>query len=597
MFKNCLSRFNTADKKKKIESKARLSKNSLKAGKGAPLESDRGLFSKVASRIPRPAQTKDLNQRIFEAEQQLQDVGNQNQSLEEEIAVEEELKEKDNFLTDEEDSQTDRNIFTMVEKKQMILPGTRDAPKFSASKPKELRRFIRQLEDLWKEAGIDSPEERKQGLGKYADQESEEEWRALDTYGVGHSWEEFKKEILENYPEASAAERGTPARIRQIVREAEGIEMGDTTKLYAYRRAFLAEANKLKKPPAVMSNRELVELFMGGLSLNLGQAVLQYLGGMKRSKKKEKEREGESETERRPEDRYDLEEVCRAAGEVSENAQGMLSYRWTSAVGSQGQKRGSSLVQSSSTTGAEPSNFSNKLESLEESQALEKDRLDAVNKQWGARFDGLENMIKNLLTQSQEKPSSTFIQSAGQGSGGHFHSDNMSGRGNKISSGNTDIICYGCGVPGHFQNNCEKVKGLVQSGAIIYNRDGRVCLPDGSRVPNIPPGANLADRVEKYYGTMRPTQAFYGAFEEMEERMSGTLPKESSYVNKEVEDREQKLARLEKGLELMERESALLARQLKLENKLPEKVDVRNFLLEQFDEELKALQENRPGFH
>ena len=120
------------------------------------------------------------------------------------------------------------------------------------------------------------------------------------------------------------------------------------------------------------------------------------------------------------------------------------------------------------------------------------------------------------------------------------------------------------------------------------------CL--GSRVPNIPPGASLAGRVEKYYGNIRPTQAFYGTFEEMEDRMSGALPKASLYKNKEVENREQKLARLEKGLDLMEREAAVLQRHLKLEGKAPEKVDARTYLLEQFDEELKALQENKQGF-
>src|SRR5271156_67942 len=108
--------------------------------------------------------------------------------------------------------------------------------------------------------------------------------RKPDPTGLSNSspWDDFKKEILENYPEASAAERGTPGRIRQIVKETDGIELGGTSKLYAYRRAFLAEANKLKKPPTVISNRELVELFMGGLALTFGQAVLQYLGGNKR---------------------------------------------------------------------------------------------------------------------------------------------------------------------------------------------------------------------------------------------------------------------------------------------------------------------------
>lgn len=39
----------------------------------------------------------------------------------------------------------------------------------------------------------------------------------------------------------------------------------------------LAEAAKLRKPPAIMSDRELVELFMSGLSMQMVQTVFQYL--------------------------------------------------------------------------------------------------------------------------------------------------------------------------------------------------------------------------------------------------------------------------------------------------------------------------------
>ena len=75
-----------------------------------------------------------------------------------------------------------------------------------------------------------------------------------------------------------------------------------------------------------MSYRELVELFMGGLTMTIGQVVLQYLGTSLKNKDPEKREKGKTTDEiRRPEDRFDLEEVCRAAGKVSENAQGMLS--------------------------------------------------------------------------------------------------------------------------------------------------------------------------------------------------------------------------------------------------------------------------------
>ena len=61
-------------------------------------------------------------------------------------------------------------------------------------------------------------------------------------------------------------------------------------------------------------------------------------------------------------------------GEVSENVQEMLSYKWGST--SQGPKKGLSLVQ---VTG-DSSMLVSKIKSIEEHQALEKDHLDVVNK-------------------------------------------------------------------------------------------------------------------------------------------------------------------------------------------------------------------------
>ena len=136
-----------------------------------------------------------------------------------------------------------------------------------------------------------------------------------------------------------AAERGTPARIRQLCSETRDIRLGNLVALYAFCRASMAEAKKLVKPPAAMSNRELVELFLGCLLDQMASAVLQFLGNIvSSSKPKTSKRRVEtdnadnnlgsetvlSQASRQPEDRYDLDEVCRAAIQVSANSQGMF---------------------------------------------------------------------------------------------------------------------------------------------------------------------------------------------------------------------------------------------------------------------------------
>ena len=572
----------------------------------------------MSNRFPRkqkkPIEDSNLKRRIEDANKQLESVNEdlvvEPDPVDKESAVASGSKPDPESEPELSNPQTSEDIFKMVDKKAMVLPGSRDAPKFSSARPKELRRFIRQMEDLWKEAGIISDKEKKESLGKYADQESEEEWSALETYGPGHTWEEFRQEILDNYPEASAAERGTPSRIRSIVQEADHIEMGDTTRLYAYRRAFQAEANKLLKKPAVMSNRELVELFMGGLAQSFVHAILQYLGGtpakrVPEKKDQEKPKEGEekgktpegsekkkdTEEVRRPEDKHDLDEVCRAAREVSENAQGILSYGW-SVPSSRGPKRGSALVQASS---GESSILATKLETIEETQALEKDRLDVANKQLGAKLENIECLLKTFMSQAQEKPSSGFVQNIGMGNR-MGNQGEVPGRAFKSFSNGTDFICFGCGESGHFQNDCGRVKALIAKGAIVHNREGRVCLPDGSRVPNVPPGSCLADRVDRYYASMKPTQSYYGAFEEMEDKIHGSISRESTYVNREIEEREQRIAKLEKEQELKERENALSAKQFKLEAKLPDKAAIQAYLLEHLDEDLQMLSGGKSGF-
>ena len=151
-------------------------------------------------------------------------------------------------------SQLEEITNKMVGTKTIVAPGARDAPKFNSNRPEELRRFLRQMEDLWKEADISDDSKKKEMLGKYADCGSEEEWAAFETYKDNYSWEQFKRELYENYPEAAEAERGTPQRLRQVCRDTREVSLGDTQALYAFRRKFQAEAKKLLVPPAVMSN-------------------------------------------------------------------------------------------------------------------------------------------------------------------------------------------------------------------------------------------------------------------------------------------------------------------------------------------------------
>jgi hypothetical protein len=98
---------------------------------------------------PKPSLTSDSNQRIEEAEQQTSWIKNKKFGFETDLTSEEELiqseltrlpKDKESeSKTKGMESQTLENLSTFRDRKNMIVSGTRDAPKFLSTKPRELR--------------------------------------------------------------------------------------------------------------------------------------------------------------------------------------------------------------------------------------------------------------------------------------------------------------------------------------------------------------------------------------------------------------------------------------------------------------------------
>ncbi|PBK68363.1 hypothetical protein ARMSODRAFT_887774 [Armillaria solidipes] len=148
---------------------------------------------------------------------------------------------------------------------KMPKPTSRDAPKFNSDKSENLHCFLRQMEDLFSDYSITDDDKKKKKLVRYTDACTEEEWQALKEYDSG-TFTEFKEAILKNYPEAADTETGTWERLTYIACKFSNLG-ADEHKLYLkFKCRFLTEAKKLQKPPALVTNHELVEKFTELLS-------------------------------------------------------------------------------------------------------------------------------------------------------------------------------------------------------------------------------------------------------------------------------------------------------------------------------------------
>jgi hypothetical protein len=487
----------------------------------------------------------------------------------------------------------------LIEKStRMIYPGSKDAPKFKSDSPRELRRFIRLMEDLWQDVGVTDDKQKKIMLGKYADQNSEEEWAAFDAYKEG-SWKEFKEELLENYPEAAAAERGTPARIRQICSETHKIVLGDMPSLYAFRRAFMAEAKKLQKDPEVMANRELVELFISCFTDSLASAVLQYLNHnppKPKAKTGNSNNPNEKKETRRPEDKYDLEDVCRAALQVSENSQGMFHLM------NKNQSRGLFLFSQPVT---ETKVWNDKLNELEGEQALEKDRLESLDKNVNARMAGLEEMLKILMKRTEPADAQGVCKGDCRGDNCKSHANSNVPNQKWGGRPSNNERCFWCGSLEHFVPSCEDLKEQIRIGYVKMNPEGKLRLKDGSFIPKYPADATLKERTEKYYARNQ-SQYFYGDYDDNDQTPSATSVM-SQLLNTENDDK-RTIAQLKAELDLRRREEALALKEKMLEQNLKEKkleqtsgsaraTQVLELLTQLTDEELAVIKSAKSGFN
>lgn len=356
----------------------------------------------------------------------------------------------------------------MASPSRMPNPQTRDAPSFDRLKPTELLRFISRMEDLFVKHGITSDIDKVTTLGKYADAASEAEWQHLDSYET-HIWVDFRRELINSYVEACDIERGSLKALQKICRENRKIATADLSDLMALKRAFRVEVKKLQKDPPLLSNREAVEMFLDCLTSDFRLHVTSRLDIVQK----------EVEEGTRPEDKYKLDDVIKAAVTLAQGAR--VSYKALDGV-----------TSSSRDTGGEINM------KLEQELCTIKDTLVTQNRQSESHINKLSSRIEEMSKQFTSSMNKMAVPpNGGQMQAGYRQPAPFRAPAPFQQNGATPLSgCFYCGEEGHLKNECVHRSQHLTQGWIQTDSFGRIRLGDGSPIPWGKPGDTTKERVE-----------------------------------------------------------------------------------------------------
>ncbi|KAK1217758.1 hypothetical protein PQX77_019585 [Marasmius sp. AFHP31] len=339
----------------------------------------------------------------------------------------------------------------------------------------------------------------------------------------GRSWEEFRKEIEKEW--TIDAKYGSQEALKRVIEEFATMSLQvSESRFNAYVRRFKMEAKKLQEPPALLSNKTLVDMFLKVFDYMVVKAILDGLQ-IRNQMRAQAGRVNAEDQERRKQDPFTLEEVIAQAELIIKSGSGYTYMHGSSEAKSKKEpsevpiprevrqgilklpgkvepQREAKLDEATMSALARVDGYDTKLKSLqsdvEQFQMKVVEGFKKSEKALDENMIELRKLIMNSTSVNREMPREPPQKSAY--SSGYRPPQMKTGTAilgkaaaDMSSGGNT---CFMCGKPGHITTECDYQEECIKRGWLRKEASGKWVLYDGSPVPFVKFGDNTKQRWE-----------------------------------------------------------------------------------------------------
>ena len=396
------------------------------------------------------------------------------------------------------------------------MPETWEAgrPQFDGKTYNKLDKYLEQVGRIIKQGGIEDDGDQKEKYLYYLeDNHVIEGWQMLKEYTNG-TCEAWIKAVKGLYPELEEKVQGSLTRLKEICEEAQGCTRAELGRIRRFQMFFEAEAAKLMKPPAQVTNVNLVGTILKvldpGFSRQIEDAmnlpgvsqIIQQAGGQVPAAAAA----AAVGTMERRGDRMTYTDVLKVAVYLATNWTGREALFEISG----GQHNERPLIETtppikglSAPPYAVKKEFTDQIEGFALEIAAMKDTFSVRDRQMQETLKKFETVAEQARVLSQgvakaptQQPNSGDYRPTPNG---QFHREPNSYRmAPPPHLAIEDINCHWCGEKGHMMANCVKKNEKIDRGHITIE-NGQARLPGNLFIPRYPEHLTRDQRVEEWH--------------------------------------------------------------------------------------------------